>query len=87
MLDPQARALLDLMIAGGVPPMHTQTPAEGRAAYRDRRGYAQPEPPPVAEVRDAYGQAIVAILEGGDAAQALQRAAEQMDDIIARSQR
>jgi acetyl esterase len=58
MLDPQARALLDLMIAGGVPPMHTQTPAEGRAAYLDRRGYSQPEPPPVAEVRDLQGDGL-----------------------------
>ena len=58
MLDPQARALLDLMIANGVPPMHTQSPAEGRAAYRDRRGYSQPEPPPVASVRDLTGDGI-----------------------------
>jgi acetyl esterase len=52
MLDPQARALLDLMIERGVPPVHTQTPAEARAAYRERRAYAQPEPPAMAEVRD-----------------------------------
>lgn len=52
MLDPQARALLDLMIERGVPPVHTQTPAEARAAYRERRTFAQPEPPPMAEVRD-----------------------------------
>ncbi|MCB1996903.1 MAG: alpha/beta hydrolase, partial [Rhodoferax sp.] len=58
MLDPQARALLDLMIANGVPPMHTQSPAEGRAAYRDRRGYSQPEPPPVASVRDLTGDGV-----------------------------
>ncbi len=58
MLDPHARALLDLMAANGVPPMHTLSPAEARAAYRDRRGYSQPEPPAVAEVRDLVGDGI-----------------------------
>jgi multiple sugar transport system substrate-binding protein len=56
-------------------------------SFDNGQPYWNPPIVPVAEVRDAYGQAIVAILEGGDAAQALQRAAEQMDDIIARSQR
>lgn len=41
---------------------------------------------PVAEVRDAYGQAIVAALQGQDVAQALQTAAQEMDRIIADSQ-
>jgi acetyl esterase len=52
MLDPQARALLDQMAEAGIPPVHTQTPAEARAAYRDRRGFTQPEPPMVGQVRD-----------------------------------
>ena len=52
MLDPQARALIDLMIEKGVPPTHTMTPAQARSFYRDRRGFTQPEPPPMAEVRD-----------------------------------
>jgi acetyl esterase len=51
MLHPQARALLDLMAARGVPPTHTLTPADARALYRDRRAYTQPDAPPVAEVR------------------------------------
>ena len=45
MLDPQARALIDLMIEKGVPPTHTMTPAQARSFYRDRRGFTQPEPP------------------------------------------
>ena len=53
MLHPQARALLDLMIERGVPPTHTLTPAEARAAYRDRRGFTQPAPPEVALVSEA----------------------------------
>jgi acetyl esterase len=52
MIDPQARALLDLMVARGVPPTHTLTPAEARRFYRERRGVTQPEPRAVAEVRD-----------------------------------
>lgn len=52
MLDPQARALIDLMIERGVPPAHTLSPAEARRLYRERRAFTQPEPPLVAEVRD-----------------------------------
>ena len=52
MLDPQARALIDLMIERGVPPTHTLTPAQARSFYRDRRAFTQPEPPLMAEVQD-----------------------------------
>jgi len=52
MLDPQARALIDLMIERGVPPTHTLTPAEARRLYRERRGFTQPEPPAVGAVRE-----------------------------------
>jgi multiple sugar transport system substrate-binding protein len=51
------------------------------------RGQPYWNPPiiPVAEVRDAYGQAIVAALEGRDIRQALQQAAQEMDRIVART--
>ena len=52
MLHPQARALLDLMIARGIPPTETLPHLEARAAYRDRRGVLQPLPQDVAAVRD-----------------------------------
>ena len=52
MLDPDARALIDLMAARGVPPTHTLAPAEARRLYRERRSFTQPEPPAMAEVRD-----------------------------------
>lgn len=52
MLHPHARALLDLIAERGVPPTHTLSPAEARAVYRDRRGFTQPAPPPVASVTD-----------------------------------
>jgi acetyl esterase len=52
MLDPQARALIDLMIKRGVPPTHTLSPTEARTFYRDRRGFTQPEPPALGGVRE-----------------------------------
>jgi acetyl esterase len=52
MLDPQARALIDLMLERGVPPTHTLTPAQARSFYRDRRTFTQPDPPAMAEVRE-----------------------------------
>ena len=56
MLHPQARALLDLMTERGVPPTHTLTPAEARAAYRDRRSFTQPAAPEVARVSEAAAE-------------------------------
>ncbi len=50
MLDPQARALLDLMIERGVPPVHTLSPAEARRFYRERRALTQPAAPTVGQV-------------------------------------
>jgi acetyl esterase len=52
MLDPQARALLDLMIERKVPPTHTLTPEEARRVYLERRSFSQPAPPPIGEVDD-----------------------------------
>ena len=73
MLHPQARDLIDLLVARGVPPTEAMAPAEARTAYRDRRGYAQPAPPDVAEVRDlqAGGVALRAYRPLGSAAQAV----------------
>jgi acetyl esterase len=53
MLDPDARALLQLMDDNAVPAVHTLSPAEARRLYLERRGFSQPEPPDLAEVRDA----------------------------------
>lgn len=52
MLHPQSRALLDLIEARRVPPIHTLGPAEARRIYRDRRATLQPIPQEVAEVRE-----------------------------------
>src|SRR6185295_17174592 len=48
MLDPDARAFLDLVAERGVPPTHTLSPDEARRLYRERRFYAQPDPLPMA---------------------------------------
>ena len=58
-------------------------------ASRESFNIGQPDwnPPviPVAEVRDAYGQAIVAALQGNDVQQALDRAAQEMNQIVSRT--
>ena len=51
MLDPQSRALIDLMVERGVPAVHTLTPAEARRYYLERRFFTQPEPPAVGDVQ------------------------------------
>ena len=52
MLHPQARALLQLMIDRGLPPVHTLPPGEARAQYLARRHTLQPEPPAMAQLRE-----------------------------------
>jgi len=52
MLDPQARALIDLMVARGIPPTHTLSVPDARRFYRDRRAVTQPEPPEVGSVQN-----------------------------------
>jgi acetyl esterase/lipase len=52
MLHPDARALLDLIAERGLPAMHTLTPVDARAFYRDRRGFTQPAAPAVGNVVD-----------------------------------
>ena len=50
MLHPQARALLDLIDARGLPPTHTLTPEEARRGYRERRSVTQPDPQEVTSI-------------------------------------
>ncbi len=51
MIDPQARALIDLMVQRQVPPVHTLTPVEARRMYLERRFFTQPEPPVLPQVQ------------------------------------
>lgn len=52
MLDPQAKALIDLMISKGIPPAHLLTPQEARKAYVERRFFSQPDPEEVGSVQE-----------------------------------
>jgi len=56
MLHPDARALLDLIEERKLPAMHTLTPVDARAFYRDRRFFTQPAPPDVGAVIDTRCQ-------------------------------
>jgi acetyl esterase len=61
LLDPQARALMDLVTAKGIPPTHQMTPEDARRFYRERRFFTQPDPPAVSLVQE-----LVAIGPHGD---------------------
>jgi acetyl esterase len=52
MLDPQAHALLKLMLDNGVPPVQSLGVTQARVTYNARKSFTQPEPPQVASVRD-----------------------------------
>ncbi len=52
MLDPQAKALIDLIAEKGIPPTHTLSPQDARDAYVQRRFFSQPDAPEVAQVLD-----------------------------------
>jgi acetyl esterase len=52
MVDPQARALLDLLAARGLPPVHTLAPPQAREAYALRGSLTRPEAPPVGQIRE-----------------------------------
>ncbi len=54
MLDPQAQALMQLMIEKGVPPVNTLSPVEARESYRSRRTFTQPDAPEVFKVEDTH---------------------------------
>jgi acetyl esterase len=52
MLDPNAAAILKLIEEKGVPPMHAEPPPLARVSYRNRRFFAQSEPPTVSLIHD-----------------------------------
>ena len=62
MLDPQARALLDLIEASGLPATHTLEPSQARHVYRERRSFSQPDAPAVAEVRELAAEGPAAAI-------------------------
>ncbi len=52
MIDPQAKALLQLMVDRGVPPVNTLPPQEARDFYVLRKALTQPDPPVMSHVHD-----------------------------------
>ena len=58
LLDPQARALMDLVAARGVPPTHLMTPEDARRFYRERRFFTQPDPPEVSLVQELVASGL-----------------------------
>ena len=52
MLHPEARGFLDLIEQRGIPPLHTLSVDDARRFARERRAITQPDPPPVAEIRN-----------------------------------
>ncbi|MGH1358090.1 MAG: alpha/beta hydrolase [Burkholderiaceae bacterium] len=78
MLNPQAKALLDLISSLGFEPMNELPVEEARKNYRDRRHGTQPEAPPIGAVVDhqvpvAGGTITVREYRPGGAAQASAR--------------
>ena len=52
-LDPDAQQVLDMIKAAGRPPFNTLSPDEARGFFNAGRTIMQPDPPEVAEARDA----------------------------------
>lgn len=52
MLDPQAKALIDIVVEKGIPPIHTTEPVQARIFYAERRFFTQPDAPEVAQALD-----------------------------------
>src|SRR5438309_6435405 len=51
-LDPQCRAVIDLVIKSGRPAYHQLSPKDARQLFRDTRPAATPVPPEIGSVRD-----------------------------------
>jgi len=51
-LDPQAKAVIDLVIKSGRPPFHQLSPKDARQMYRDTRPASTPPAPEIGAVRD-----------------------------------
>ncbi|HXE70955.1 MAG TPA: alpha/beta hydrolase [Hyphomicrobiaceae bacterium] len=55
-LDPDAQRVCEMIIASGRPPIETLTPVEARAIYLASKAILQPDPEPVAEVKELSAQ-------------------------------
>src|SRR5919197_533451 len=51
-LDPQAKAVIDLVIKSGRPPYHTLSPKDARQLFRETRPASTPPAPEIGEVKE-----------------------------------
>jgi len=57
-LDPQAKAVIDLVIKSGRPPYHQLAPKDARQMFRDTRPASTPPAPEIGEVKDLRADGI-----------------------------
>ena len=57
-LDPQAKAVIDLVIKSGRPPYHQLSPKDARQMFRDTRPASTPPAPEIGEVKDLRAEQI-----------------------------
>jgi acetyl esterase len=57
-LDPQAKAVIDLVIKSGRPPYHQLSPKDARQMFRDTRPASTPPAPEIGEVKDLRADQI-----------------------------
>ncbi len=55
-LDPQARAVIDLVIKSGRPPYHQLSPKDARQLFRETRPASTPVPPEIGVVRNVLAE-------------------------------
>ena len=57
-LDPQAKAVIDLVIKSGRPPYHQLSPKDARQMFRDTRPAATPPAPEIGAVKDLTADGV-----------------------------
>jgi acetyl esterase len=57
-IDPQAQAVIDLIVKSGRPAYHTLSPKDARQLFKETRPASTPTPPQIGEVRDMLADAV-----------------------------
>src|ERR671922_33356 len=60
-LDPQAKAVIDLVIKSGRPPYHTLSPKDARQLFRETRPASTPPAPEIGEVKEIRAAGVPAL--------------------------
>jgi acetyl esterase len=61
-LDPQAKAVIELVIKAGRPPYHTLSPKEARQLFLETRLVSTPSPPAIGTVRDVVAEGPLGLI-------------------------